>query len=154
MGDDGDGDFVVVDGGYGEADALDGDGAFFDDVGGEGGGDGEAEAVVGGVGLVRVEGFEGQEGGCVVDVTLDYVASEGGAGGGWEFEVDDGFGAEVREGGAGDGLGGEVGGEAWREGVGLDVEGGEADSADGYAVAGVETANEFRGSGDGDACRA
>ncbi len=49
-------------------------------------------------------------------------------------------GAEVRERGAGDGLGGEVGGEARGEGVGLDAEGGEADSVDGDAVAGVEAA--------------
>ena len=51
-------------------------------------------------------------------------------------------GREVRERGAGDGLGGEVGGEARGEGVGFDAEGGEADAVDCDAVAGVEAWGE------------
>ena len=150
VGDDGDLDLVVGDGGYGEGDAFHGDGAFFDDVAGEGVGDGEAEAVIGGLGIGG-NGVEGDEGCGPVDVPLNDVASEGRAGGSGEFEVDGGVGGEVGEGSAGDGLGGEVGGEAWGEGVGLDVECGEANSADRDAVSGVEAADEFEGGADGDA---
>src|SRR6266849_8338336 len=150
VGDDGYGDLIANDGGYGEADAFDGDGAFLDYVAGELGGNGEAEAPVGGCG-VGVDWLEGEQVGSAIDVALDYVASEGRACWSGEFEVDHRFGVKVGEGGAGDGLGGEIGGEAWGEGVGLDVEGGEADSADGDAVAGVEAGDELRPSGDGDA---
>jgi hypothetical protein len=149
VGDDGYFDVVVGDGGYGEADAFNGDGALGDDVAGEVVGELEAEAPVG-LGGVGREGGQGDEGGGAVDVALNDVAAEGRTGGGWEFEVEDGVGAEVGEGGAGDGLGGEVGGEARGEGVGLDAEGGEADAVDRDAVAGVEAGGE-RGGGDGDA---
>ncbi len=53
---------------------------------------------------------------------------------------------QAGERGAGDGLGGEVGGE----GGGVDIKGGEADSADGYAVALVQAAGDG-GGGDGEA---
>ena len=88
--------------------------------------------------------------GGAVDVALDDVAAERGAGGSGQLEVDRGALAEVGEGGAGQRLGGEIGGEARREGVGLDVERGEADAVDGDAVARVELGGE-RGRGDGDA---
>jgi len=131
MGDDGDLDLVAVDGGDGEGDSFDGDGALFDDVAGERVRDGEAEAVIGGFG-VGGDGLKGDEGGGGVDVTLHDVAAERGACGGWQLEVDDGVGTETRERGARDGLGGEVGGEARGKGMRFDVERGETDSANGY----------------------
>jgi len=152
VGDDGDFYDVVDDGGDGEADAFDGDGALGDDVAGEGFGELDAETPVG-LGLARIDWGEGDEGGGAVDVTLDDVATEGRSRGCGEFEVEDSVGAKVRECGAGDGLGGEVGGEARGEGVWLDAESGEADAVDCDAVAGVETRGE-RGGGDGDAGRA
>ena len=148
VGDDGDFDFVVDDGGDGEADAFDGDGALGDDVAGEGVGEADAETPVS-FGCVGCDGVEGEEGGGAVDMALNDVASEGRAGGGGEFEVQDGVGAEVGECGAGDGLGGEVGGEARREGVGFDAERSKADAVDCDAVAGVEARGE-RGCSDGD----
>ena len=54
------------------------------------------------------------------------------------------------EGGAGNGLGSEVGGEARGKRVWLDAEGSKADAVDGDAVAGVEACGERR-CGDGDA---
>ena len=151
VGDDGDFYDVAVDGGDGEGDALDGDGTLGDDVLGEGVGKLKAEAPVGGWGG-GVDGVEGEEGGGAIDVALDDVSAQGRAGGSGEFEVDDGAFVEVGEGGAGDGLGGEVGREAWGECVGLDAEGGDADSADGDAVASVEAGGEG-GCRDGDAGR-
>ena len=74
------------------------------------------------------DGLESDEGRGGVDVTLDDVAAEGRAGGGGKLEVDDGVWLEARERRSGDRLGGEVGREAWRKGLGLDVERGEADS--------------------------
>jgi len=60
VGDDGDFDFVAEDGGNGEADAFDGDGALGDDVTGEGVGDSQAEAPVGGLGCGGCDGGEGE----------------------------------------------------------------------------------------------
>ena len=77
----------------------------------------DAKAVVG-LGGCGCDGCQGEEGCGAVDVALDDVASEGGAGGGGEFEVEDGVGTKVGEGGSGDGLGGEVGGEAWGKALG------------------------------------
>ena len=59
VGDDGYLDFVAEDGGDGEADAFDGDGALGDDVAGEGIGELKAEAPVG-VGCVGCDGGEGE----------------------------------------------------------------------------------------------
>ena len=76
MGDDGDFDHLVEDGGDGETDAFDGDGALGDDVAGEGFGKLDAQAPVG-VWGVRSDWVEGEQGGGAVDVALDDVASEG-----------------------------------------------------------------------------
>src|ERR1700761_4245103 len=149
VGDDSDFDFVVDDGGDGEADAFNGDGALGDDVAGEGVGETDAKTPVS-LGRVGCDGLEGEEGGGAVDMALNDVASEGRAGGSLEFEVQDGIGAKVGECGAGDGLGGEVGGEARREGVRFNAERSKADTVDCDAVAGVETCGERR-RGDGDA---
>jgi hypothetical protein len=75
VGDDGYLDLVVDDGGYGEADAFDRDGALRDDVAGEVFGELEAEAPVGLRG-VWGEGRQGDEGGGAVDVALNDVAAE------------------------------------------------------------------------------
>jgi hypothetical protein len=152
VGDDGYFDLVAGNGGYGEADAFDGDGALGYDVAGEGFGELDAQAPVC-FGGVRGDGVQGEQSCSAVDVTLDDVASEGRAGGGGEFEVQDCVGTQVRERGAGDGLSGEIGGEAWGKGVGLDAESGEADAVDGDAVTGVQARREC-GRGDGDAGRA
>ena len=153
VGNDGHFDPVARDGSHGEADAFDGDGAFFDDVAGEGVGKGETQAPVGRLGRGGVDGVEGDEGACAIDVSLHDVSAERRAGGGGQLEVDDGSGLEAGERGAGDGLGGEIGGEARREGVGLDGKRGETDAADGDAVAGGEPGGQC-GRGDGDARRA
>lgn len=76
MGDDGYLDFAADDGGYGEADAFDSDGALGHDVAGEAFGELEAEAPVGLRG-VWGEGRQGDEGGGAVDVALNDVAAEG-----------------------------------------------------------------------------
>ena len=76
MGDDGNFYFVACDGGDGEADAFDSDGALRDDVTGEGVGELDAKAPVG-VGCIGSDGGEGEEGRGAVDMTLDDVASEG-----------------------------------------------------------------------------
>ncbi|MDB6032039.1 MAG: hypothetical protein JWM16_2377, partial [Verrucomicrobiales bacterium] len=111
---------VADDGGYGEADAFDGDGALGNNVAGEGFGELDAEAPVG-LGRGGRDGGEGEKHCGSVDMALDDVASERRAGRGGEFEIDDGVWAEAGERGAGDGLGGEVGGEARGESVGLDA---------------------------------
>jgi len=152
VGDDGYFDLVAEDGGDGEADAFDGDGALGDDVAGESFGELDAEAPVC-VWGVWGDGGEGEESGGAVDVALDDVASEGRASRCGELKVEYGVGAQVRERGAGDGLGGEVSGEARGKGVGFDAEGGETDAVDRDAVAGVEARGE-RGGGDGDTGRA
>lgn len=108
VGDDGYFYLVADDGGDCEADAFDGDGALGYDVAGEGFGKLDAEAPVG-LWCVGSDGSDGDKGCGAVDVALDDVASEGRAGGCGEFEVQDGVGAEMDEGGAGDCLGGEVG---------------------------------------------
>ncbi len=77
------------------------------------------EAPVGGVEVAGVDGLEGEQGGGAVDVALDDVAAERRACGCGEFEVDDGAGLEAGERGAGDGLGGEIGGEVRWDGGGL-----------------------------------
>ena len=105
VGDDGDLYFVADDGGDGEADALDGDGALWNDVTGEGLGQKDSETPVG-VRCIWGDGVEGEEGCGSVDMALDDVASERRAGRRGEFEVNDGVGTQVRERGAGDGLGG------------------------------------------------
>lgn len=152
VGDDGYLDHVVHDGGYGEADAFDGDGALGNYVSGKRVGELDAETPVG-IGLVGRDGGEGDEGRGSVDVALNDVASQRRACWCRELKVDDSVGAQVREGGAGDGLGGKVGGEAWGKGVGLDAESRQADAVDCDAIAGVEARGE-RGRGDGDAGRA
>src|SRR5579859_5717020 len=58
--DDGDLDGVAVEGGDGEGDAFDGDGALGDYVLGEGGGEFEFEAPVGGSGGLGGDGVEGE----------------------------------------------------------------------------------------------
>ena len=126
VGNDGNGDLVADDGGYGQADAFDSDRALFYDVAGERVGDGETELPVGGIGGVGGDGLEGEEGACAIDMALDDVSAEGRAGGCGEFEVDDRLRVQQRECGPGDGLGGEIGGEARRESIGLDVESCEA----------------------------
>ena len=77
VGDDCNLDFVADDGGDGEADAFDGDGALRDDITDEGVGNLEAEAPVRGFGGGGCDGREGQEGAGAVDVTLNDVSSEG-----------------------------------------------------------------------------
>jgi hypothetical protein len=59
-----------------------------------------------------------EQGGRTIDVSLNDMASEGGACGSGEFKIDDRAGAEMGEGGAGDGLGCEIRREAWGEGAG------------------------------------
>ena len=76
VGDDGYFYFVADDGGDGEADAFDGDGALGDDVTGEGFGELDAKAPVG-IGGSGRDGSECEEGGGAVDVALDDVAAEG-----------------------------------------------------------------------------
>lgn len=93
VGDDGDGDLCfpcrgVVDGGDGEGDAFDGDGAFFDDVAGERCGRGEVEEPVGVFGCALSDGGESVEVADAVDVALHDVSAEWGAGRGGEFQVD------------------------------------------------------------------
>ncbi len=91
VGDDGDLDLIALDGGYGEADAFDGDGSLGDDVAGECVGQPDVEAPVC-FGRVRCNGSEGDEGGGAVDVALHDVAAEGRSGWGGEFKIDDGVG--------------------------------------------------------------
>ena len=148
VGDDGYLHGVAVDSGYGEGDALDGDGALGDDVLAEVVGELEGESPVGSGGGFGRDGVQREQGGGAVDVALDDVAAERRACGSGELQVDDGAGAEMGKRGAGDGLGGEVGGE----GSGGDVEGGEADSVDGDAIAEGEACGE-RWRVDGDAGR-
>jgi len=143
---------VALDGRYGETDAFDGDGALRDDVAGEGVGELDVKSPVG-VGYVRCDWREGDESCGSVYVALNDVASERRTGGGGKLQIDDGVGAELRERGASDRFGSEVGREAWGEGVGFDAEGGEADAVDRDAVAGVEACGE-RGGCNGDAGRA
>jgi hypothetical protein len=151
MGNDGDRDFVADDGGYGEADAFDGDGALFDDVAGERIGNGETETPVGIDERFRSDGLESNEGACAVYVALYDMAAERRACGSREFEVDDRLGMKEGECCAGYGFGSEVSGEAWRKGVRFDVESGETDSADGDAVACVEAVEQVGRCGYGDA---
>ena len=85
-------------------------------------------------------------------MALHDVAAERRTGWRRKFEVQNSVGPEMRERGAGDGLGGKVGGETWGKGVWFDAEGGEADAVDCDAVASVEARGEC-GSGDGNASR-
>ena len=149
VGDDGDFDLVTADGGDGETDAFNGDGALRHDVMGKVVGKLDAKAPVG-MGCLGRDGVERKKDDGAVDVALDDVAAEWRTGGGGELEVDDGVRVQVHEGGTGDGFGGEVGGEAWWEGVGFNAKGSEADAVYGDAVAGVEAEGE-RGCGDSDA---
>ena len=88
-----------------------------------------------------------------VDMALDDVASERRSGGRGKLEVDDGIGTQVSQSGAGDGLGGQVRGEARWKRVGLNAEGGQTDAIDRDAVARVQARGKC-GRGDGDARRA
>src|ERR1700733_13994379 len=62
-------DIVALDGGHGEADAFDGDGALGDDVAGERVGESDVEAPVG-LGCVWCDWREGDESCSSVDVAL------------------------------------------------------------------------------------
>ena len=130
-----------------EGDALDCNGALADDVAGEFRGELQEHAPVGRVKAVGVNGLQGEEGGDAIDVTLDDVAAEGRAGGSGEFEVDGAAGPKAAEGGAVEGLLGEVGGEVG----GGEIERGEADAGDGDGVAETEAGGETFGSVDKDA---
>jgi len=95
--------------------------------------------------------FEAKELAAAVDVTLDNMAAERGAGCGGEFEIHDGAGLETAERGAVQGFFGEIGVEKRRLGVeGDGREGGETGSAHGHAVADAKAVGEGR-SGDGNA---
>ena len=140
VGDDPAGEAVLRDFGDGEADAIDGDAAFINEVLGGLGGDGDLEAVVGAV-LGVVEEFGGG-----IDVALDEVSAhfrpdvEGGLEVHFTSELD------AAEAGAAEGLGEEVEGEVFA----LDVGGGEAAAVDGDAVAKLGGGGE-RGRTEGEA---
>ena len=119
------GEAVLRDFGDGEADAIDGDAAFIDEVVGRLGGEGDLEAVVGAV-LGVVEEFGGG-----IDVALDEVSAHFGSGVEGGLEVDFAAELDAAEAGAAEGLGEEV----KCEDVARDVGGGEAASVDGDAVA-------------------
>ena len=98
VGDDGDGEAVVVDGGHGEAHAVDGDRALLHHVAEEVGGDGDAQV-----------GRGVDDDADRVDVALDEVAAEPVAEPHRALEVDRVAGLQVAEGGAGEGLLDDVG---------------------------------------------
>ena len=81
-----------------------------------------------------------------IDVALHDVAAEAAVGFHGKFKIHQRAFVNAREGSAHPGLGREIGAERSR----LDVERGEADSADRYAVAGFEFFRSMLG-GDGDA---
>ena len=74
VGDDGDLDHVVHDGGDSEADSFYGDGALRNDVSSESFGELDTQAPVG-LGLVGRDRCEREQRGCAVYVALDYVAT-------------------------------------------------------------------------------
>jgi hypothetical protein len=73
-------------------------------------------------------------------MTLHDVPAERRARGRGKFEVDDGSGAQIGQGGAGESLFGEVGGEG-RQG---DIERGEADAVDRDRIADVQARGDDR----------
>src|SRR5882757_271655 len=148
--DDGDGDSTVfVDLGYRKRDALDGDGSLLHDVALQRLWRGDGEMPIGLTRRFGLEGGKGEEFAYSIDVALDDVSAEGRACCCRQFEVDRRSGCKMQERGTVNGLECEVGREAWRLRLSLDIECGKTDSADCDAVARVQMRCQSW-SGDGD----